>query len=101
MELKAHKNECMVFLDDKSNPGFSDKLKQKLAEAMLSRTEINKRTEGTKYTFEFLLDSYYAVFQVVLRAWLSSDNNDPEFAISYLFEFFSQKALSLLGIKYN
>ncbi len=101
MELKAHKKECIVFLDDKSNPGFSNKLKQKLSDALLSKTEITKRTKGTKYTFEFLLDAYFAVFQVVLRTWLNSENDDPEFAISYLFEFFSQEALELLGIKYN
>lgn len=99
MELNAHKKECRVFLDDRSNPGFSNKLKQKLSDALLSRTEITKRTKGTKYNFELLVDSYFAVFQVVFRTWINSDSNDPEFVIEYLFEFFSKQALELLGIK--
>ncbi len=100
-ELKKHKNICSAFLNDKTNPGFSDMIKQELSDALLSKAEINKRITGTDFTFEFLVDAYYSIFRLVFFWWLENDYNDPLMAINLLLDFFSKKPLRLLGIKYD
>lgn len=100
MELKTHKDVCKVFLNDESNPGFADRIKQKLADALLSKPEITARIADTGYTADLLINVYMAVFQIILRWWINTDNTDPQIAIKYMTDFFSKQSLELLGIKY-
>lgn len=99
-ELKKHTDVCSVFLNN-TNPAFSNMLKIQLSDALLSKTEIIKRTQDTGFTFEFLLDTYYAIFQIILKWWLNSDETDPQIAIDNIFKLFSKEPLKLLGIKYD
>ena len=98
--LKKHKEICTIFLDDVSNPKFSNMLKDQLTDALTLKIENYKSTKGSDFTFDFLLDAYYSIFKVVLKWWLASPCEDPNVPIEYFFRLFSKEPLDLLGIKY-
>lgn len=100
-EIKKKKEICTVFFDDNTNPNFNNIIRQKLSDALLSETEIMKRTEGTEFTFKFLTDAYFSIFKLVTRWWLDSKSDNPDDAIDLLFVVFSKAPLEMLGIKYD
>ncbi|MGN1317570.1 MAG: TetR/AcrR family transcriptional regulator [Lachnospirales bacterium] len=100
-ELKKNKDVCTVFLDDITNPGFHNMMREKISDALWSETEISKRIKGTNFSYKFLTDAYFAIFRLVIVWWLDSDSENPDDAIEFLFNFFSKEPLELLGIKYD
>lgn len=99
MGLKENKDICTIFMN--STDGYlANLIKAQLADVLLSKTEIIKRTKGTGLSFDFLLDTYFAVFQIILKWWVQSDETDPEKALNIFFRMFSREPLELLGIRY-
>jgi hypothetical protein len=100
IEIKKNKDLFSVFLDDNSNPGFSNKIKKELFDALLTEVKIPTDSKNNPFTYEFLSESYFTIFKLLLKWWISVDTDDTNIVIDYLLRFFSKEPLELLGLKY-